>query len=300
MEDPSEVDSPRAPRTRLGDLLVAAGVIDEAQLNVALAEQGRWETPLGMTLVRLGYLDEATMVRALASQLGLPVVALRGKRINAEIIELVSTELADKYRCLPLLINGDGDARRLYVGLEDPTKPGVVEELTEQIGMAIQPVLVAPAELDEGIHRHYHWDSTGLGAMDPTLAQPLGSTPRADPSSTSPPSLPPLEMDGPAPLSAPVSPPLSAPVSPAPDAPSDDPFDDSDPSFVDFADGPDSAELEFEPSPPPPVTPVQAPTPTPEPMLRAIAQLLIEKRVFTREELVERLRTITASDRGSG
>jgi type IV pilus assembly protein PilB len=276
---PDATQQAGSERPRLGDLLVEAGVIDEAQLNVALAEQSRWDTPLGMTLVRLGYLDEATMVRALAGQLNIPVVALRGKRINAEIIDLVPNDLADKHRCLPLLINGDGEARKLYLGMEDPTQDAIAAEIAEHVGMPIQPVLVAPTELDEGIHRHYHWDSSGVDVGD--TAPPIGSTRPTDSSEPAPPVLPPLDGDN-----------------------SDAMFasPDQEPEFVDYAGSAEEEDVaEATDAAPAAVAPAgSTDAGSAEPMLRAIAQLLIEKGIFSRDELVERLRSITSGETGSG
>ena len=66
-------------KQKLGDLLVASGTIDAAQLTAALGEQKSWGRPLGMTLVRMGFVDEDTLIHALASQLKLPIVKLAGK-----------------------------------------------------------------------------------------------------------------------------------------------------------------------------------------------------------------------------
>ena len=55
-------------RPLVGELLVAAGIIDEDQLAAALDEQARWGKRLGVTLIKMGMVEEAQLVRALASQ----------------------------------------------------------------------------------------------------------------------------------------------------------------------------------------------------------------------------------------
>ena len=57
-------------RIRIGDLLVKAGVISDAQLKAALAEQGQWGGKLGDILVRMEFLTEEVLVRALSKQSG--------------------------------------------------------------------------------------------------------------------------------------------------------------------------------------------------------------------------------------
>ena len=64
-------------RLKLGEMLVAKGLIGEAQLAAALSEQRRWGKRLGMTLVLMGCLEEETLVRTLAAQLKLPVARIR-------------------------------------------------------------------------------------------------------------------------------------------------------------------------------------------------------------------------------
>ncbi len=233
----------RRQRAKLGELLVRAGAIDGGQLERGLRAQRDLGRPLGMTLVRLGFLDEDTLVRALAAQLGFPVVKLRGKRINPEVLELVPLDVAEKYRCLPLLVNDEKGERVLYLAMEDPADAGAIAEVGEAIGRRVRGVLVAPTELDEALHRFYHWasfagaDALGVPA-DP--AQQLAQDPDDG-----------LGFGG-----------------------------DDEPELLLL----DEAEAEPEPAP---ALPGAA-----DAILRALTQLLVEKGVIGRDELVERLRAL--------
>ena len=238
-------------KQKIGDLLVASGTIDEAQLASALGEQKQWGRPLGMTLVRMGFLDEETLVHALASQLKLPVVKLAGKVVNQEVLERVPIDLAEKYRCLPLLLNEEGGQQVLYLGMEDPADLEALDELSFRIGDTVKPVLVAPTELDEALHRHYHWASSSTNPEMTTDVEP-------------------------------------------------DAFDEGgEPEFIDL--------------PETPATQGQADTPSdsasaatsgrsagvpPESILRALTQLLVEKRIITRDELIERVQSTMRSSDG--
>lgn len=279
-------------RPKLGDLLLAAGAISQTQLEIALAEQKQWGRPFGMTLLQLGMIDERTMIRALAGQLGVPIVKLRGKAVNPDVLALVSIDVAEKHRCLPLLIRQEGESPTLYVCMEDPGNSITLDELTERVGMAIQPVLAMPSELDEAIHRHYHWEGFGgerLGATLGSSSDPFGTNP------TQPDLANPAEeaLD---PDSAPdrEALPLQAGLALAEEA-GFELDSDAEPEFV---------GLEGEAIEPPTRTEgtaVTGPDTAPgsrmadvssDTMLRAIAQLLVEKGVFTRDELVARLRSV--------
>ena len=63
----------RAQRRQLGELLVEQGVLTEAQLRLALAEQATSGAPLGEILVRLGLTRGPTIGNALAEQHGGPL-----------------------------------------------------------------------------------------------------------------------------------------------------------------------------------------------------------------------------------
>ena len=138
-------------RPRLGELLIGAGVIDEVQLAQALVRQRETPLPLGKTLLEMQALDEETLIRTLARQLAVPMVWLRGKRIKAEVLELVPRDLIEKYRCLPVQLDR---SKTLMLALEDPTDPVPVEDVAQASGLRVKPVLAAPSELEEAIRRH--------------------------------------------------------------------------------------------------------------------------------------------------
>jgi hypothetical protein len=270
---------------RLGDILLRSGTIEATQLEAALAEQKQCGAPLGVILVRMGCLDEATLVRSLAFQLQLPVVQLRGKRVNDEVLELLPAELAEKHRCLPLLVNQQDGERVLYLGMQDPADLGAVEEIAARIEMPVRPVLVAPSELQEGLARHYSWARSELppppAGPDPGLLGALG--PAGDPD---------LSFGG-----------EELAAHPGGDAAPGEPLDASGAvgGLPDFDPDADLSFGEELPSFPDAEDPATTPAPAPRPrsgavssdaMLRALAQLLVEKGVISREELVARLHRV--------
>jgi len=280
------VPKSKGKRAKLGQMLVAAGAMDPFELAKAHAEQKRNGGLLGMALVRLGFADERAIVRALASQLKLPVVQLKGKQISSEVLALVPVEIVEKHRCLPLLINGDGDSRVLYLGMEDPSDPDIVAEICTLVGMNVQAVLVAPSDLNDGIFRHYECAGFGAAPLPPTMPPLAPSTP--------------LQKSSFAPSTNPIDP-------NADDMQSDD-LDDygPEPSFVGLdelgSEEPDGP-LEFVDSPAlapsKPAPKAKGASASSDALLRAIAQLLVEKGVFTREELVKQLTAMSKPTGGA-
>src|SRR5689334_9700864 len=77
-------------RKRLGEILIQAGVLDEARLNVALREQQRWGGPLGRKLIELHLIREEDLVQALAFQLNIPVAPeLAGRPLPQATLDLL-------------------------------------------------------------------------------------------------------------------------------------------------------------------------------------------------------------------
>jgi hypothetical protein len=271
-------------------MLVAAGAIESAQLTAALEEQKCNGGLLGMALVRMGFVDERTLVRALAGQLNLPVVRLQGKEVSSEVLDLVPVDLVDKHRCLPLLVNGEGGARTLYLGMEDPSDPDVVAEICTLVGMNVQAVLVAPTELAEGIFRHYQ--CSGFGT------EPLSDLPSA---AAKPAPLDSMAQDSATRKFASGVASTTQAIDPNTDDMEPSCLDDfgPEPSFLGLdelgSEDPDGP-LEFEDSPAlprdDPTEKSQGASASSDAMLSAIAQLLVEKGVFTREELVKQLRAM--------
>jgi type IV pilus assembly protein PilB len=62
----AETAEPAAPKKKLGEKLVDAGLISADQLKIALFEQQRSHKPLGEVLVSLGFVTEETFREALS------------------------------------------------------------------------------------------------------------------------------------------------------------------------------------------------------------------------------------------
>jgi len=229
---------------RLGEALVAEGLISEHQLRAALGEQARWGHRLGATLVEMGFLQEADLVRTLTRLLKLPGIDLDGKCIDAEVLALVPVSIAEKYRCLPLFCKREQGAQVLYLGMDEPANLAVVDEVSFRTGLAVRPVVVGPLQLQRA-----------LAVYD------RGEVPTA-------------------PLRASSSR-VEAPPADGETAPLVTPRD--------LAAGSIAGEAVFEAQAPAAATPPGAPT---KQILQALVKLLIDKRVFSRRELLEAVQAL--------
>ena len=60
----------------LGQMLVAANLIDEVQMQIALAEQRQTGKRFGSTLVDLKFIDENVLAAFLSRQIDVPCISL--------------------------------------------------------------------------------------------------------------------------------------------------------------------------------------------------------------------------------
>ena len=122
---------------RLGDLLIAEGLITREQLSSALAEQKATGHRLGYMLVKLGVIQEIEITKMLARQYRMPAVDLSRFEVDPKIVKLIPPDLALKHLVLPLKREG----RTLTVAMADPTNLGVLDDLKFITRYDIFPVI---------------------------------------------------------------------------------------------------------------------------------------------------------------
>ena len=87
-------------RKKLGECLIQAGLITEADLRAALAERRRTGERLGGVLVRLKMATEEQIARALADQLGFRYVNLTDNPVEPAASILIPKEFALEHVCI--------------------------------------------------------------------------------------------------------------------------------------------------------------------------------------------------------
>jgi len=150
-------DVPSAERRKLGEMLVAAGVLDEVQLQAALAEQQHWGEPLGRTLVQMGVLSEDVVVRALSRQLGIPACDPTATDIPASMAGFIGLHLVEQFGVMP--VAADPARRVLHVATSDPTDRRALATLSEHTGWTVQPVVASASRIERAIRKHYYGES---------------------------------------------------------------------------------------------------------------------------------------------
>lgn len=129
--------NPPAPRRRLGEELIARGMISEADLANALALQRQNGGLLGLSLVRLGAVSEAQLLEVLSEQLDLPILAPEDgpspDQVAAFLAEIRSplNWWAEKGAVAWREEAAEGAAGRIVCAAVQPLEPSLGERITQ-------------------------------------------------------------------------------------------------------------------------------------------------------------------------
>ena len=142
-------------RVRIGELLVAKGVVSEDQVRIALTEQKHRDEPLGRILVRFGFATEGVIRDVLAGVLGHDSVDLSKVVVDGEVVKLVPREIARRYRVLA--IRYEEAPRRLTVATSDPSNVIAMDQVRALLdpGVEVRALLAGEMELDKAIDQFY-------------------------------------------------------------------------------------------------------------------------------------------------
>jgi type IV pilus assembly protein PilB len=142
--------------SKLGDLLLKSGELNQAQLETALAEQRRSGQALGEVLIRLGLVPEERMRKALCRQLHIRFFSLDSIIIDPALRNLVNEKFAMKHRTVPLARVGN----LLVIAMDDPTQTLVVDDLESSTGLKIEVITSNSAQITRALERLYRVDVT--------------------------------------------------------------------------------------------------------------------------------------------
>jgi len=129
---------------KLGELLLEARLLDEMQLEEALAAQRYTGLRLGKLLVQQGFLRDSQIVDILSRQLRIERYAPEKYPVDLSLSRLIPMDFARKYQAAPL----KKTANRLVVAMPDPTNRYALDLLRMQSEEGVAPVICTEREFD--------------------------------------------------------------------------------------------------------------------------------------------------------
>jgi type IV pilus assembly protein PilB len=136
---------------RLGSMLVSSGLITDEQLKKALSAQKSEGGRLGTILVKLGFVQEDKLMTFLSKQYGVPYVDLHKFDINPAVIKHIPTEVAQKYRIMP--INRAGST--ITIAMVDPSNIFAIDDIKFMTGYNVEAVVATEGAIVDAIKKYY-------------------------------------------------------------------------------------------------------------------------------------------------
>jgi type IV pilus assembly protein PilB len=131
-------------KRRLGQILVDLGYLNEDQLWDILEEQK--QSPgevIGRVAIRMGLVTEAQVSEALAEQWGMQVVNLKETNIVPKVLELVPETMASIYKIMPVSLKNNV----LTVAMADPQNIAALDDLRNFLGYDVRGAVSNPADV---------------------------------------------------------------------------------------------------------------------------------------------------------
>lgn len=226
-------------RPRLGELLVSAGLLGKADLD-AVARAKEPGQKLGQALVARGLVTEQQVTQALSQVLSVPWVSLYHVDFSPQLLARVPREFAEKYSLVPIFVrNVRGQGETLYVAMDDPTNEAALAEVSRLAGLPTRPMIASTSDIQATIRAHYvaaapppapparversadAMKELGATRRDVPHRPPPQSAVEGPPAQAPPPAAPPAPQASPQASQAAAPPPAPAPAEPpqAPPAP---------------------------------------------------------------------------------
>ncbi|MDD6768592.1 MAG: ATPase, T2SS/T4P/T4SS family [Coriobacteriaceae bacterium] len=136
---------------RLGDMLIEAGYITQAQLEDALKVQKASGKRLGETLIDVGLIAEKDIIDVLCLQLGIDFIDLSHTTLPVELTAIIPKALARRYTMVPVRATPD----EVVIAMADPMNLIAQEEARAAARRRITPAISTRTAIDRAIMQLY-------------------------------------------------------------------------------------------------------------------------------------------------
>jgi len=132
-----------AKRKKLGDILMAWGVIDQKQLDQAMEQAERTRRRLGEVLIDLGVAKEEQVSKAMATQFDLEYIDLDHHVMDRAALELIPDELMRRHLVLPM----GRENGRLKIIIHDPLDLDTMDLLRFRLNTELECALAPKSKI---------------------------------------------------------------------------------------------------------------------------------------------------------
>lgn len=142
-------------RRKIGELLVARGLITADQLEIALAHQRQYGNRLGAALVAKRFLTEDQLLAALGEALQMPVVDPSSVTPDWTAVHLLRPRFCEVHELFPIALDEHGERKVLTVAMADPLNTPAIEEIEFTTRCKVIAAIASRAAVHRAIKRWY-------------------------------------------------------------------------------------------------------------------------------------------------
>lgn len=136
---------------KLGELLVDAGIITQAQLDEALELQNDKGGLIGEVLVQLKFTTEEDIAKMLTAQYGFAFLPLANYEIDQDLIKLIPERVARQYCLIPI----DKIANNLTIAMSNPLNNQAIEDIETLLNCSVYVFVSTSSDIRNSIDKYY-------------------------------------------------------------------------------------------------------------------------------------------------
>ncbi len=139
----------------LGRILIKMGILSRDKVHECLKVQGQRQgkVQIGQIFRELGLVDDGQLQMALAAQRGMEYVNLEGLDIPADVVEKVPAQMAKTYHIVPIEYNKN--ANELTVALDNPENFRATDDLSTLMGFKVSAKITDTDALEKALSKYY-------------------------------------------------------------------------------------------------------------------------------------------------
>ena len=139
----------------LGRILIKMGVLDRDKVHECLKIQSQrgGKVQIGQIFLELGLVDEGQLQMALAAQRGMEYFSLDGIDIPSDVVEKVPAQMANTYHIVPIEYNQQ--LNELSVALDNPENFRATDDLSTLMGFKVTAKITDSDALERALTKYY-------------------------------------------------------------------------------------------------------------------------------------------------
>ncbi len=148
---------------RLGEKLIALGLLSTDQLQVVLTEQKNTKKLIGSILVEMGFITESALGEVLAESSGTQKFDSKSTMLDSQVVRLIPKEIATRFKIIAVGFDGES----LQLAMNDVYNVLAIDQVRRYVPKSTKIVLIycTESEILELIDQYYDYEISVDGIL---------------------------------------------------------------------------------------------------------------------------------------